>query len=74
MQQLSTQAALGTGSEQLKDQLVLDPVGVVRIADRCDRPRELLHVTTVADLRGHAALGVQVILKLWAGNRFTPYK
>jgi hypothetical protein len=42
--------------EELRDQLGLDPLGVVRIADRSDIARRRLRVTTVGDLRDPSAL------------------
>ena len=42
--------------EELKDQLELEPLGVVRIADRSDTARCRLRVTTVGDLRDPSAL------------------
>ena len=42
--------------EELGDQLGLDPLGVVRIADRSDIARRRLRVTTVGDLRDPSAL------------------
>ena len=42
--------------EELKDQLGLEPLGAVRIADRCTVARRRLHRTTVGDLRDPSAL------------------
>ena len=42
--------------EELGDQLGLDPLGIVRIADRSDIARRRLRVTTVGDLRDPSAL------------------
>ena len=42
--------------EEPEDQLGLDPLGVVRIADRSDIARRRLRVTTVGDLRDPSAL------------------
>lgn len=42
--------------EELGDQLGLDPLGVVRIADRSDIARRRLRVTAVGDLRDPSAL------------------
>ena len=42
--------------EELKDQLGLEPLGVVRIADRSTVARRRLHRTTVGDLRDPSAL------------------
>ena len=42
--------------EELKDQLELEPLGAVRIADRSDMARRRLRVTTVGDLRDPSAL------------------
>ena len=42
--------------EELNAQLGLDPLGVVRIADRSDIARRRLRVTTVGDLRDPSAL------------------
>ena len=42
--------------EELKAQLELEPLGAVRIADRCDIARRRLRVTTLGDLRDPSAL------------------
>ena len=42
--------------EELGDQLGLEPLGVVRIADRCAGARRMLSCTTVGDLRDPSAL------------------
>ena len=42
--------------EELGDQLGLEPLGVVRIADRSDTARRRLRVTTVGHLRDPSAL------------------
>ena len=42
--------------EETEDQLGLEPLGVVRIADRSDIARRRLRVTTVGDLRDPSAL------------------
>ena len=42
--------------EELRDQLGLDPLGVVRIADRSDIARRRLRVTTVGDSRDPSAV------------------
>ena len=42
--------------EELNAQLGLEPLGVVRIADRSDIARRRLRVTTVGDLRDPSAL------------------
>ena len=46
--------------EELKDQLELEPLGVVRIADRCAVARRLLSCTTVAFSRDPSALKPQL--------------
>ena len=47
--------------EELRDQLELEPLGVVRIADRSDIARRRLRVTTVGDLRDPSALELQLV-------------
>ena len=49
--------------EELKDQLELEPLGVVRIADRSGIARRRLRVTTVGDLRDPSALEHQLVIQ-----------
>ena len=44
--------------EELRDQLGLDPLGVVRIADRCAGARRMLSCTTVGDPRDSNGFGL----------------
>ena len=48
--------------EELGDQLGLEPLGAVRIADRSTVARRRLHRTTVGDLRDPSALEPQLVL------------
>ena len=49
--------------EELGDQLELEPLGVVRIADRCPVARRRLHRTTLRHSRDPSALEHQLILQ-----------
>ena len=54
---------------ELKDQLGLDLATQQQIADRHCTARDALRAVTVGELRCRAHVGVQVVLRTWAGNR-----